>query len=245
MLVNFIDYATIVKNIPHAWRKIMRNNVNTERTNNIDKINKAVQINKSIRNIINKKVTVDNTHARHRWEKELSDEISNKNWSSIQVLARNVTSSSKLQWFHYRLTNRILTTNKTRNLWDNDISPLCYFCKKEVESYVHLFTECEIVHNKVWRPLERWLKYFCFIDFKSTVDNIILHKYSDSAKDMINTIILISKQYVYSVKCLQEELQFSKLSHLIAYHRMLEKYDFEMKGKANKHENKWHLYDLI
>ena len=71
------------------------------------------------------------------------------------------TTATKLRNFQYtyRLVNRVLTINMTRNKWSPNTSPLCTFCKKTNETTVHLLIECEYV-KKLWISLSRWIEYF-------------------------------------------------------------------------------------
>ena len=63
---------------------------------------------------------------------------------------------------------------------------------------------------------------------------------------MIDTILLITKQYIYAKKCLQEDISFIDLAHHINVYRELEKqYCYSIKKSTVHHSRKWHLYDLI
>ena len=63
-------------------------------------------------------------------------------WKSIYLLPRMVTVSTKLRVFQYKILNNILFANKMVSKFKKVESPLCYFCKDEDETYIHLFHRC-------------------------------------------------------------------------------------------------------
>ena len=68
---------------------------------------------------------------------------------SSLVNLKNVTGSTKLLMFQYKLQNRIIATNtylKVINIKDEDI---CTFCKLEPETLVHLFWRCPKVKSYI------------------------------------------------------------------------------------------------
>ena len=63
-------------------------------------------------------------------------------WKSIYLLPRMVTVNTKLRVFQYKILNNILFVNKMLFKFSKVESPLCYFCKAEDETYIHLFHRC-------------------------------------------------------------------------------------------------------
>ena len=65
---------------------------------------------------------------------------------------------------------------------------------------------------------------------------------SDVADKMINTIIMITKWYIYRTRCCNEKLSFPDLVKNIAMYKSLE-YAYATKNRIkSKHEAKWALY---
>merc|ERR1711973_448677 len=65
--------------------------------------------------------------------------------------------SSKLKNFQFKLLHRRIPTNKflyTIKVKDNN---LCTFCKKDIETLIHMFWTCEIIQT-FWRSLEKLLQ---------------------------------------------------------------------------------------
>ncbi len=79
--------------------------------------------------------------ARAKWEEQYPT-LSEDKWKKIYSLAFNVTLDTKLRAFKYIFLNRIAYTNEKLFAFKITDSPLCTFCKKEVESTEHLFFSC-------------------------------------------------------------------------------------------------------
>ena len=73
-----------------------------------------------------------------------------------------LTLSTKLRSFQYRLINFAIVTNVQLCKWKVKDSPKCTFCNDKEETYLHLFAQCQTVHNYLWMPLQKWLNYFLF-----------------------------------------------------------------------------------
>ena len=64
-----------------------------------------------------------------------------------------VSQVAKFSSFQYRMLHRAIVTNVQMHRWGMIDSPSCTFCHGEVESYFHLFFDCEKV-RPVWDCLK-------------------------------------------------------------------------------------------
>ena len=124
-------------------------------------------------------------------------------WNNILITAKRLTLSTKLNSFQYSLLCCVLTTKVHRHKWNNVILPYCSFCKETDETILHLFIQCKIV-RKLWKGLIDWLYPFCYIQLDIDPFEILFNKYKDSFAILVNTILLITKQYIYTHKCKSE-----------------------------------------
>ena len=60
---------------------------------------------------------------------------------------RQATKSVYLQYLHYRIINRIISTNKFLNTINKSDSDSCTFCKNDVETITHLFWQCPVTQT--------------------------------------------------------------------------------------------------
>ena len=73
-----------------------------------------------------------------------------KNFHSFRLTGRKyslpftVTIETKIREPQYKVLNNIVFTNERLFKWGLSDSPLCTFCKQEVESFEHIFFYCNV-----------------------------------------------------------------------------------------------------
>ena len=142
--INYLDYNTVIRNIPKIWHRLFKITTESWYKTIEEKIETKVKKAKFIYEIQLSEKSMD-VQIRHKWEKILDIELTDENWVKCVDQTFSVSNCPKLRWFQFRLVNFILTTNVHRAKWNKEISPLCYYCKTEKETIMHLFINCEIV----------------------------------------------------------------------------------------------------
>ena len=249
---NYILYHTINRNIPKEWRHILKlkhpPEINCpngkEKIKNKMKEIKTNKLSKVFYSSFLEKIIIDDNKVRLRWEEEVDREISDGVWQNLTKSTMLLTNCTKLRNFQYKLTHRILTTNVQRNQWDTTVPPECSFCKETMENYAHLFLKCKIVHQ-MWKALKKWLYHFCYVPLELDLYQLMFNKYKDSFAQMVNTIILITKQYIYACKCKNELPNFGQLAHKTNYYKNLEAISAKNAKKPKFHDKKWHMYQIV
>ena len=137
-----------------------------------------------------------------------------------------------------------MVTNKQAHRWGLEDSALCTFCNDEVETIVYLFVSCKCV-QKIWIALKKWLKYFCNIDFEIEAPVILFDLHKDSFPALINTIILVTKYYLYSQKVRKEMPRFLGLLKAISKYKKIEQNIARRNANSEYHNKKWEMYDMI
>ncbi len=117
----------------------------------------------------------------------------------VYQLPFKISKDSKLQWFQYRINNRILGTNyllkKKKGIKGNDS---CTFCGSSPETLSHLFWDCDIVKN-FWKNIQDWVNQTCpFIRLELSKQDAILGNLKHSVA--ISNIILIARLHIYQNK---------------------------------------------
>ena len=72
----------------------------------------------------------------------------------------------------------------------------------------------------------------------------ILLGMENSIFNMYNAIFIITKQFIYSCRCLNKMPTFECLINIIKYHINIEKYIATKNGKLAYHTNKWALLNV-
>ena len=91
----------------------------------------------------------------------------------------------------------------------------------------HLFWECPEV-EKVWKALVKWLSHG-HSQISISYENMALCNFEGNNASLINTIILVTKQYIYATRCVME---YQGIEHRIA----------TKNRKIKKHVAKWNLF---
>ena len=83
------------------------------------------------------------------------------------------------------------------------------------------------------------INYLCAINVTANEENILLNSYSNNKKSLINTLVIITKQYIYSSKCRETELNFYDCMTKISDWYNVEKYLCENEKQYHKVTTKW------
>ena len=209
--INIIDYYRLIKSIPKVWFKIVQSKIETGiHPSGLEKLKNTVKCGKMVYEDLRDKRSIKAKlkTQRPKWELELSTEITDKRWSEVYRKTMRLTLCTKLRFFQYRLLNGYLLTNDRVSKWDKEVTPYCQFCGNDnIETPYHIFVRCTVV-KRFWECLKRWLYHFCFLPVEFNDREIILNEYKDSFPDLVNTLILIAKYYIYAQKCLKKPINF-------------------------------------
>ena len=150
-----------------------------------------------------------------------------------------VTCQPKHRAFQYRLLHSAIILNQHLYRWKMKGDNLCTNCKKEKEHALHFFVLCEHA-KKIWE----WIRQFCHQmspdEVKEFSDrNIMLNLVNCNPKHVFNYIVLITKTFMYSKRCLQKEIRKHELYAIIWKYRNFELYYAKANEKLSYHMKKW------
>ena len=145
---------------------------------------------------------------------------------------------TKLQYLQYRVLTRKLTTNIIRHKWNTHISEYCTFCQTEKETIRHLLVECPKV-TVLWENLTKMFRCLLRISVNLDPMTIIVNNYKGPCMHMVNSAIIIMKQYIYACKCYEEQPIFVKYMGKLSYSYHIEKTHAFQTGKIEALNKKW------
>ena len=150
-----------------------------------------------------------------------------------------VTNIAKYRSFQFRLIHRALVTNILLCKWGMMSSDQCSFCGMHTETIIHLLCECVQV-KELWKKVLEYIekRYGYQLD-KLSNTAIIQNRITSRASDVENFICLITKQFIYSQRCLKKPISFCILEAKMKHIENVEKYIAIKNGKLNIHERKW------
>ena len=122
--------------------------------------------------------------------------------------------------------------------WKLADSKTCTNCNKECEDLRHFFFHCEIA-KKIWSEVEQYLEHFWKVKVTITLENILLNKIDTKPCSVANFVCLITKQEMYSKRCLKEKLTTKNLFKRIKTLQGYERQQAIKNGKLKLHIQKW------
>ena len=117
-------------------------------------------------------------------------------------------------------------------------SPLCNFCKKEVESFEHLFCYCKCT-EAFWQAFISWLRKQNICVETITLSTILFGEFRESEDNIIlNHLILMAKFFIYKFKVSNMEPSLKVFEAKIKFVYDIER-QIAVKYRLTKHYNKW------
>ena len=239
---DLIPFLSIKQCIESSHKELIESSLDYQETDLKTKVGNinSKKVNQSIRKKVSERPSSEITI-------EINFGISRDKWQYIYTIPFLATIESKLRAFQFKINHNIYFTNekmaKANIMIESPTmpnilikaSPLCTFCKEEVETLSHLFIECDCV-KKIWQELEKNLKYYytnsqkIFGCFENT---------NDRAFDILSHLTIITKYYIH--KC---RLQKFKPSYIALKNEItsIESIELKIATKSNKikrHLEKW------
>lgn len=199
---------------------------------------------KIIYNDLNEKDDVPT--AINKWRTELTpygvDDIS---VNDVFKICFKTTHDSSVQWLQFRILHRILPVGyylKKINIKSLDS---CGFCKKNVETIVHVFFSCDIIHT-LWSELSLHIYRKTSKRIGFNVLNIMFGEAPLTCHNKVIIFFILSmKQYLFSCLMLNKvPTLIGFLGHLkIKYN--VKRYAAIQSSKVHKFEKQWDSWKEI
>ena len=135
--------------------------------------------------------------ATEKWEGELNLQIDPLIWKKLFKICFKTIQDNYYIWFQYRIIHRILGTRKLLHSIGKVQASECIFCKLAPETLIHLFCDCTI-SKQLWNDIENWITHTTSFPIKFSPVEILLGYLNPDNFYPINTIILVTKAYIFS-----------------------------------------------
>ena len=151
--------------------------------------------------------------------------------------------------FQYKILNNVLYLNKLLYKMKIVKSPLCYFCREQNETPIHLFCRCKVTLD-YWSNLQAWLKSILNLP-DLTPESALLGKLdcdttgTNTRSILASHIILIFKKSLYEMRFRNSPPSVHYIKIRIAKTRKIE---FLIPINSNKlefHLKKWDIISSI
>ena len=177
-----------------------------------------------------------------KWKQELGQDFSESlvEFGRMHLEFYKVTNITKFRSFQYRILQRALVTNVLLSKWGLVETNLCSFCGEHIETLRHMFCECVCV-------IPLWQNLLAFIQQEYGVkgcnisnENIIFNRICDKKCNIANFLCLVTKQFIYSQRCMRGQLSFTILKTRIRALHNVEKYIAVKNNRSAQHVRKWY-----
>ena len=155
------------------------------------------------------------------------------------------TIYTKLRSFQFKINHNILYTNEKLYKIGKVESPLCCMCNMQIETFVHLFVECEKI-KPFWRKTSELLHPYG-IDKINATEIILGILTNERTNNITNHILLEAKYYIYVCKLEKTMPNFARFTKRLKITENIEKQIASKSEKSIKaHDYKWnHLSNFI
>ena len=180
-------------------------------------------------------------HAKYiKWKLDLGPEYSDGllEFAKKHTDIYRTTNIAKYRSFQYRLLQRGLVTNIELHKWGKKDSDSCTFCRDSKETTLHLLWECPKT-QELWRSVGKYLEENFQSKLQMSAKNVIFNSIVKNIQGVENFLCLVTKQYIYSQKCLGKEIHFPALLCKMRQIENIEKFIATKNGKVGKHNRKW------
>ena len=139
--------------------------------------------------------------------------------------------------FQYKILNNILYLNQRLYHTKLADSPLCSFCKRELETISHLFLRCES-SKRLWAEIQKWSSHTVALPQLSEKIIFLGWFSNDPQTNLINHILLLYKYFLYSRRNDRGKVNFRVFKVYIRYVVKIEESITKRKKNLTAHLSK-------
>ena len=165
----FIKYIKLIAAIPTKWIQNLSLTSNYDCfKNNVTQFVFSVTTCKKAYSLLIEKTKILPKKQQNKWCEKLQITADSLNWQNIYENNYYATNENKLRSFQIRLNLRSIVTQLQLYGFELVDDNLSKFCRKEPETLMHLFCDCEIVVS-FWNNVSEFMS-------SRLRTNIVLHK---------------------------------------------------------------------
>ncbi len=180
-----------------------------------------------------------------KWDNDLNLNIDTKTWERVFKICFHTTSDNYIIWLQYKIINRILGCKYLLHKMHITPTPNCNLCELQPETLIHLFCKCtKITH--LWKNLTDWIRNRTNHNIAFTSNTIILgYLLNDNIKIPINTIILVTKSYIFWCSRNKKKPNIQDLQLRIKELYNTHKTVAMLNSKQDRFDKNWNIFSQI
>ena len=158
--------------------------------------------------------------------------------NSLEIMY-TCTRSTKLRDFQFRLIHMTLTTNKEAFHYFKKVpSDRCTFCKTSQENIHHILLYCKVTKT-IWNNLQAFITRKTNINIHLSDLDRIFGNSQLPFPNLFNHILILTKQYIYACRCLNDLPDFNALERKIHREYKIELVNFSRENFGIDPNRKW------
>ncbi len=238
---NFLQFHGLIRAIPKKWTQLIfekkgRLIKNISLNDNLFQAKRTV---KAAYDVIMTKKCERPENTMKKWKNDI--QIDDDVWPYLFTIALKSALDIPTRSFQFLFLHRRVPTNKFVHRIGLIDSSICTFCNGSEESLVHLFYDCEYT-SRFWTQIEIFLRAMHESELTLTKFAILFGYNIFDPDPLVNYIILLGKQYVYKMRCLNSKPIIQVFKKIVDFMFEVENCIAIGKGKTENHDKKWSLY---
>ena len=176
-----------------------------------------------------------------KWREELVEEFCESlcEYGLLHLDIYKVTNVTKYRSFQYRLNQRAIITNIQLFRWNRMESENCSFCALVPETLTHLLWACPVI-QELWRMVFQFFQQeLGLCEVKAFSKAVIFNQVVKGRSHVANFLCLVTKQYIYSQRCLGRNIHYPELRAKFRQLQNVEKYIAIKNDKLELYKKKW------
>ncbi len=189
---------------------------------------------------INRVFNIKKTYYNIKWNTNLQTQIDEDTWKRTYKICFNTVHDNYLIWLQYRILNRILGIRSRLYKLNMINSPQCKLCNtNDEETLTHLFYQCPEVKS-LWKNIQEWIKNKLNIQINITMTDVILGYLPNNNFNVpMNTIILLTKAYIFNCSRKERNININYLQTRIHTNYSLQENIARINGKLDEFTKNW------
>ena len=244
--INWLDQQALISSIPVHWKSILEKKVREHepcehKYHVLCKTPKPTK--KGYEGLISQPCIYMNSY--NRWNAIITDFVTPGEYLKCFGLVAQITISTKLRDFQYRLLHKKIPTNKELHKWKIKNSPDCGNCYC-MDSIEHTMFDCPVV-QELWKEFENFVlkrKLCSMSELNIGKKEVLLNTVHKSPKNVVNLLCLIPKQLIYRCKCNKDKISFALLLNEIKTVEQIELYCTKENNRVEYHMKKWKIMKM-
>ena len=177
-----------------------------------------------------KETIQSNAKLKQKWLRDIGSFEEN---SMIAVM--NATKSNRMRIFQYKLSNRIIATNKYLKMISIKEDDSCTFCNLETETLVHLFWQCNKVQSFIRSIKTNLLNKYCIkLDIQKDV-----WFFPNNLSPMETLITTLSKMVIYEARLDESSPSLTHLRNKLTWEIEVEIQTAQLASQKDIFWKKW------